>query len=104
MTFFIREIKDTYVQENFKQLDGILADDILAKGKFKFFQIDVSGAVTNQPRMHFLGFSPKDIIQTSSIGTGLLTWNYANFTSESIYFTTTGPVIVRAFIGRYEES
>jgi hypothetical protein len=57
---------------------------------------------------HGLGFTPKDVLQTSLIGSGTLSWNYSLFDQTNLDVTITGatetdPVIVRAFIGTHTE-
>lgn len=104
----LKEIVDTYVRRSFRQLLDYMLEQALLKCGWQFFTITVSANLTSEPFVHNLGFQPKDLIQTSQIGTGTLTWNYSLFDATSIYFTTTGtsttdPLIVRGFIGSYKE-
>lgn len=84
-----------------------LRDDVVSlpfrKGSFKFFEIELTIAVTNFKYRHGLGFIPKDVIQTSLIGAGSIVWNYSRFTKENLDISTTGPCVVRVFIGAYAE-
>jgi hypothetical protein len=100
----ISEINDPYIRDNFRRIEDILRSESLLKGSFKFFEIEIDGAVTNLKYSHNLGFVPKDVIQTSITGSGSLDWNFPNFTKDFLDITTTGPVTVRAFIGTYQES
>lgn len=101
--FRIEEIEDPLVRENFQRLIEFFQQQSLLQGVFKHFQITIPQAVTNYRYRHGLGFQPKDVIQSSLTGVGALTWNYASFDKEYVSITTTGPCVVRAFIGRYEE-
>lgn len=103
LDLYILEINDTYSRDNFRKIDRSLREQSLLKGNFKFFEITVTKAVTNLKFQHNMGFAPKDIIQTSHIGVGLLTWNYALFDAATLDITTTGACVVRAFVGSYEE-
>lgn len=96
------EVDDFVIKENLQRLQDHLLQDVLPRGKWKFFQITVPAAFTNLKYKHNLGFVPKDIIQTSLIGSTLV-WNYSSFTINDLSMTTGGAVTVRAFIGSYLE-
>lgn len=81
--------------------DYIRSEEIL-RGEWRFFEIAITGAKTNYQFVHNLGFKPTDVIQTSLIGAGAITWNYALFTKEFLDITTTGDLTVRAFVGRFD--
>lgn len=86
--------------------DFIKSFDVINAG-FKFFQLTFKSNVTAQAVPHNLGFLPSDIIQTSLVGTGTLSFNYKNFTDKNLIITTTGtstsdPLIVRFLAGRIE--
>ncbi len=90
------------MRENFTRLqDYIRAEEIL-RGEWRFFEITVTAAVTNFKYAHNLGFTPKDVIQTSVVGAGAITWNYSLFSKELLDLTTTDALTVRAFIGRFD--
>ncbi len=99
-TFLLSEIKDTYIQQNFKRLS-----DFFKKNKqfvdFKHFEIVFTSAQTNYRLQHGLGFVPLDIIKTKFTGTGNLTFNYDKFTTEEIDITTTGECAIRFFAGTF---
>ncbi len=100
---FINEIEDEKLQENFKRITEFFLSQRLLGAEFKHFKITFPNAVTNAKFRHNLGFRPLDIIQTSSIGPGVLTWNYDKFDANFLDVTTTGAVTVRAFVGSYQE-
>jgi hypothetical protein len=100
----VKEIEDDRSRENFKRIQKEFTENqIILKGQWRFFELIFTGAVTNFKQKHLLTFVPKDIIQTSIIGAGTLTWNYSLFDRENLDITTTGACTVRAFVGRYEE-
>ncbi len=100
----VKEIKDPLIQENFKRLELELnLYQPMLRGEWQFFIITLTSAVTNFLYPHNLKFMPKDVLQTSITGTGALTWNYAKFDKTNLNITTTGPCVVRAFIGSYHE-
>lgn len=100
--FKLQEIEDKEVRENFFRLKKAIIKEPFLKGNWGFFEIAIPMAVTNFKYKHSLGFQPKDIIQTSSIGAGVLQFNYSLFDATSLDITTTGPVTVRAFVGRFD--
>lgn len=99
----LKDISDEYVRENFFRLQGFIQKFPLFRGEWYFFEYTFAGAVTDQRLQHGLSFKPTDIIQTSLIGPGSLTWNYDKFTDKLLYVTTTGSCTVRAFVGAYRE-
>jgi hypothetical protein len=98
------EVKDEYARENFKRLNALLEESPLLKGEFKFFELVLTGAVTNLSLKHNLGFQPKDILQTSVTEGVTVTWKYASFTPTDVVLTTSAACTIRVFIGRYEET
>lgn len=101
--FILKDIEDPYVRENFKRILNYLEEFPLFRGEWEFFTLNIGSSVTNLNLAHGLGFKPLDVIQTSSIGAGTLTFNYSKFTDETISVTTTGACSVRCFIGAYKE-
>lgn len=99
----LKDISDIYVRENFKRLNLFFQKETILKGSFKFFELTFDSAVSGKLVQHGLGFKPLDVIQTSLIGSGSLTFNYADFTKDALSVTTSGPCTVRAFIGAYKE-
>jgi len=99
----LEDLEDLDIRENFKRLQDYLKSETVLKSQFSFFEIIVKDAVTLQKFAHNLGYAPKDVIQTSLIGTGQLTWNYESFDRVNIVFTTTGPCTVRVLVGNYQQ-
>ena len=102
---FTEEINDRYARENFRRLNDFASEEALLKPGFKFFDIDIAeaGYPATITFLHRLGYQPKDVILTSSIGAGSATFNYSDFTSETISITATGDVKLRFFLGTYSE-
>ena len=98
------QIKDDNVRDSLQWMWEYLKAVPMLQGQFEHFELSFTRAVTNEKISHRLGFSPADIIVTSTIGAGAITFNYSRFTSEVIDITTTGAVTVRFFGGRYESS
>lgn len=98
----VKETTDDITQENMKRLqhEMTIVQHIL-RGQWKFFKITLPSAVTNYTYPHLLGFVPEDIMQTSLIGAGALTWNYSLFDKTNINLTTTAACVVRGFMGRF---
>jgi hypothetical protein len=101
--FILKDIEDLYIRENFKRLTSFFQKETLLKSSFKFFELTFTSAVTGNLVQHGLGFKPLDVIQTSSIGSGVATFNFTEFTKDVVSVTTTGPCVIRAFIGAYRE-
>ena len=99
----LERIEDKAVLDVLVQLRDLLEADVSTNFDGLFFEFDFDGAVTNYKYPHNLGFKPLDVIQTSTIGAGVLTWNYDEFDETELDITTTGACIVRAFIGSYLE-
>lgn len=94
-------IEDEYSRENFQRIsDFFRVQNHLFN--FKHFEVEFPGAVTGFKFRHGLGFQPKDVIQTSLIGAGSLTWNYTEFNKDTVSMTTTGACVVRFFLGTYK--
>lgn len=101
--FYLQELSDIYVIQNFRRLNDFFVAVKLLNARFEFFEISIPKTVTDYNFTHNLGFQPKDILQTSIIGPGSLTWNYEKFTKDFLSLTATGPCVVRAFVGSYKE-
>lgn len=95
--------EDKIVLENFRRMEKVWTNEPILRGEWKFVEIAFAGAVTNFKFKHYLKFIPKDVIQTSLVGAGALTWNYSLFDRENLDITTSGACTVRAFVGRVEE-
>lgn len=103
MKLITTQIKDPYVLQNFDRLNAFFSEENIVTSKFKHFEITFTGAVTNQKFPHNLGFQPKDVILTSKIGAGNITFNYDLFDRVNLDITTTGACVVRLFLGTYKD-
>jgi hypothetical protein len=101
--FTLKDISDKYTRENFFRLQKFFEIYPFFKGNFKHFEFDLQAAVVGHRIKHGLGFKPLDLIQTSVIGSGAVTWLYAEFDTTNLVVTTTGPCKIRAFVGAYRE-
>lgn len=95
----IDSIEDKKVQEAFFNIREFVSSQPLLLGEFDSYEISFIGAVTNFKSPHHLLFVPKDIIQTSKIGAGNITFNYALFDRTNFDITTTGACVVRFLAG-----
>lgn len=99
-----KDIPDDYVRENFIRIKRFLVAQPILRGEWKFFEIDFSQGADNLKFPHGFSFMPKDIIQTSIIGSGLVTWNYDLFDATNLDITVSEACTVRAFVGAYGET
>lgn len=99
----LKDVADQYVRENFSRLLKFFRKQAVLKTQLRHVEITVPRAITNFRFKHNLGFLPKDVIPTSVIGAGAVTWNYSLFDNEFLDLTTTDEVVVRAFVGTYRE-
>lgn len=85
--FLTKEVTDRYAQENFVRLNELIGNlGGLASFSHREFTIIKTGTQTLK---HQLGFQPKDLVVTSQIGAGKLTWNYSEFTRETLSVTAS---------------
>lgn len=102
MRLFRKEISDPYIRDNFNRLMAYLKSNSLLAG-FKHVEIKFDSAEDNRKVPHGLNTAPKDVIQTSLTGTGVVTWNYDRFDDTFLDVTASGPCVVRAFYGTFRE-
>lgn len=95
-------ITDRSTKEALVDLNTSLRLDPFTSSDFKFFTLDLMQAVTEFKVWHGFSFTPIDIIQTSAIGPGVITWLYSKFDREYIYLTTTDAVKLRFLAGRFK--
>jgi hypothetical protein len=98
--FNLSGIKDAVLRENFEILQEFIRESSPLLG-FRFVELTFDKAVTNFKYKHGLGFVPKDILQTSKTGVGVVTFNYSEFSADSIDISVTGACVVRFFAGTY---
>lgn len=103
LKLIVKDIADVWVRKLAQDVQNYINKSPLMLAEFRFIEIAETSAtaVTNGVKPHNLGTVPTDVIILSSIGTGVLTFSYDLFTKDSIIYSTTGPVTVRALIGRY---
>lgn len=110
--FFLSEIADRFVRENFQKIDSYFRDEPFRKGRFKFIEKDLvaddaevlAGYPVTRTFRHELGFQPKDIIQLSATGGATIVWDYIQFTRTHLSLTFSADCTVRFYVGRHEES
>jgi hypothetical protein len=90
-------------KENFRRIREWVENSVWERFVGEHFEIVFTQAETNFRLPHFLGFAPKDVVQTSLTGAGAITWNYGLFDRTDLDMTVTDACTVRAFIGRFEE-
>jgi hypothetical protein len=98
----IARVEDITTQNVLEKIKDSWDSQPFLMGSFKHYELSFTQAGTFLVA-HGLSFKPVDVIQTSLIGTGSLTWNYANFDSTNLSVTVTGSCTVRAFIGAYRD-
>lgn len=99
-TLKTERIQDPVIRENFVSLLKFLQQDTNLRG-FEHFEIEIEAAVSHLKFPHNLGFVPLDVLVTSLIGAGAVTWNYSLFDDENLDLNTTGPVTIRAYVGTH---
>jgi hypothetical protein len=97
----VNQIEDTYTRENFRRLVEFLKQEYLFLG-FRSFEVEFKAAETNHKFSHNLGVLPKDVIVTSTIGPGTVSFNAELSTSEVLNITVTDAVIVRFIAGTFK--
>lgn len=102
--FFLNEITDRFIRRNFELLRDFFRTESPMLG-FKHFSITFTGNVAHYQTPHKLGFLPKDILVTSQVGVGTVTWHYDEFTEDLLDLTVSGmtgdELTIRFFAGTY---
>lgn len=98
------KVPDSVVRDNFRIISEEFRKNPFLLGTWRFLELEFLSAVTNFKYQHRLGFTPKDVIQTSVVGAGSVTWNYSSFDRTNLDITTTGACTVRALVGSYQEA
>lgn len=100
LKLYLRDILDFYARENFKKIETALNEQNALSG-FRFFEIQATGPVTFAKFYHGLGYVPQDIVRTRLTGTGILTFDYDQFDSKFLVYSTTAECELRFFVGTY---
>lgn len=106
--FNLDRISDPYVREMMQRIREEIKSQVLLRGNWRFMTMTFGSDVTNFAFPHSLSFTPTDLFQTSKTGTGTIVYNQSRFDGTNVDVTTTGtdaadPLVVRFFLGRYEE-
>lgn len=98
----LKEVEDEVTRENFQRIEEYLRDESMLKGQFQHMVIAATDATPTFKIRHGLNFQPLDVIQTFQSDSAVtVTWNYTDFDREFLNLTVSGPVTIRAFVGRY---
>lgn len=105
----IAGVADIIARDNFDAIQEVLLDQPFLKFKGRHIELEFDRDTTNLKYKHNFAYRPRDVIVTSTIGTGTLTWNYGLFDRDYLDLTVAGtsasdPLVVRAFVGTYLES
>jgi len=98
------KIVDESVRDSMQGVEVYLQAQALLQGEWKFFEINFTGEQTNLKYAHDFNFTPTDVLITSIQGDHRVVFNYELFDGTNLDITTEGPVKVRFFAGRYEDS
>ncbi len=102
LAFFIDQLTDPNARENFVKLQDFLDREALFTG-FRHFEVTLPSAELHHRFVHNLGFSPKDILLTSTQGVGVVTFNQDLTSSSELDLTVTGACVVRFIAGTFGE-
>lgn len=103
LDFFIEEIENPYIRDNFKTLQEVLRAENLLSADFQHFELEFDKAVTSVDIRHNLNYVPLDVIQTWTTPGVTVTWAYNKFTRETIRLSTSAACRIRVFIGAYRK-
>lgn len=98
--FELSTIKDEAVTENFQYLIEDLGDNLLVRGNYKLYDIEVPAAGTYSIPNE-LRFTPNIIL--IAWDTASTTVNYNLTDKDTISYTTTSSGDLRLIVGRYTE-
>ena len=94
-------ITDPKARDLLFRLVRYLKSDTLGLFNFDFMEHEFLKAGTNVQIAHGKSYAPVDIIVTSKTGSGVVTFNYDNFSDKYILVDVTGPCKVRFLYGKY---
>lgn len=98
--FVIDRITDQVVRDNFRKLKEFMDSELVFSG-FRKFEITFTAAEPHHRLPHGLGFLPKDIVLTSRIGSGVVSFNQDLSTTTELDLTSTGACVVRFIAGSF---
>jgi hypothetical protein len=101
LDLLLERMEEGYVRKALENLTNWTKKQPFMEPEWQFFEKEYTAAVNGDLVAHTLGGVPKDIILTSKIGAGSVTFEYADFTSQFIVVSVTGPVKVRFFAATY---
>lgn len=99
----LKDVSDQYSRENFSRLQRFISEQVFFQGNFKLFEINLTMANLSNEVPHGLTFIPKDIIVLASSGNQNFSFQYQNFTRDSIFIANEGPVTIRFLAGRLDD-
>ena len=103
ISLIIREISDTYVQEDFSRIEKALLNDVITNGNWTYVEINIPRGTQLFEFRHNLDFIPKDIIGLSAVGDQNYEFRFDKFNASNIYVDAAGPVYIRCLLGRYKD-
>jgi hypothetical protein len=86
----VSSISDVYIRRNFEKILAFFNAESPLDG-FRPLALSFTAPGTYLLK-HGLGFTPKDVIQTSLIGAGTVVFNYSQFTATELSVTVGGAV------------
>lgn len=104
LDLLIREIPDLFMRKNLERIKAAVNKDPFLSSQWEHHEVIFPAAVTHFKFKHSLGFVPRDIILTSSIGAGTVTFNYTLFDVDNLDITTSAAVTIRFFAGAYNNA
>lgn len=98
----LKDIKDTYVRENFFRISRFVNSIVFSNQTFKLFNVDIKTASTKFPIKHGFQFIPEDIVVTRVEGDFNFYFRYQEFDRDNLYVTAAGPVRLKFLAGSFE--
>lgn len=93
---------DPSTRENFAEIVREFRDSPILKGTWKFIEKEF-GDVGTYKVYHGLGFIPKDVIVTASVGTGSAAFSFEEFTKEyCVIQVASVPLKIRFLVGKVQ--
>jgi len=99
----IDNITDVHTREAIRLLKDTAKGDDLTSIAWKSLELDITAPVTKVAVKNPSEGIPSDIIITKQEWTGTVgnfSWDYSLFTKDSLYYTSTEPVKIRALVGK----